>query len=93
MLGSEDVPTRLWFSFPVLHNEAEMQQAQFWAQGAEPSPALVRQTLSWEAAANTHLTRQVMVTEKRWSKGTGWKNSVHSNEQKVLSKETGEPET
>ena len=60
MLDSEDIP-----------NEAEMQQAQFWAQGAEPSPALVKQTLSREAATNTHTTRQVMVTEKRWSKRTG----------------------
>ena len=77
----------------MLPNEAEMQQAQFWAQGAEPSPALVKQTLSREAATNTHITRQVMVTEKRWSKRTGQKNSVHGNEQKVLSKETGGPET
>ena len=97
MLDSEEVPTRLWFSFPVLHNEAEMHQAQFWAQGAEPGPAPVKQTLSWEEATNTHIICQVSVTvtvtKKKWSKRMGWKNSAHCNEQKVLSKETVEPET
>lgn len=95
MLDSEGVPTRLWFSFPVLHNEAEMHQAQFWAQGAEPSPAPVKQTLSWEEATNTHRICQVSVTvmKKKWSNRMGWKSAVHCDEQKVLSKETVEPET